>query len=86
MISIRYQSMMKPFPTSPPPPANKEVENAIYKIKNGTAAGITGESSDILKNLLTEVIHFIDDINSHNWTDQYHCPEWYDMALKVLYT
>jgi hypothetical protein len=33
-----------------PPPTNKGVENAIYKMKNGTAAGITGETSDMLKN------------------------------------
>jgi hypothetical protein len=80
---ICYQLTMKLFPT--PPPTNKEVENAIYKMKNGTAAGTTGVTSDMLEKLPMEAIHYIADIIFRNWTDQYDCPEWHTITLTVLY-
>jgi hypothetical protein len=66
-------------------PTKKEVENAIYKMKNGIAAGITGVTLDMLKNNPKEAIHYIADTIHRNWTYQYDFPKWYTMTLTVLY-
>lgn len=67
------------------PPTNKEVENVIYKMKNGTAAGITGVTSDMLKNLPQEAIHYKAESIHRNWSNQHDCTDWHTTTLSVLY-
>jgi hypothetical protein len=72
------------FQNTKSPPTNR-VENAIYKMKNDTAPGITGVSADMLQNLPTESVQYIAELIRRNWNNQYNCPKWHTTTLTVLY-
>ena len=65
-------------------PNMKEIKTIINKMKNNKAPGITGVTTDMLKNLPDEALKFLTDITQNYWDNpNTDFPSWHATKLRL---